>query len=541
MKHSIFFAVFLMLITYSTSAQVWENHRSEVYPYLYRMAQKGFIEFNDVSRPLSRQQIYQWLDELQQKKQELTDIEKQELSFYIKEYKPLVFTDSTSIRLGKKDQNGRWRLLSLGTKDFEVHVDPILSVGYVSGNTTHFRQVSNGAQLWGKAGKISFQVYYRDVTETGTGLDTFRKESPETGIIKVGPGTKPNAQNFSDLRGHISYSWKNGSLSFGKDQFIWGYGENGRVVLSDKAPSYAYLRFDYRPLKWLHYQQIHGWLNSNIVDSNRSYPTGTVGTMDDVRLVFHPKFMAHHSVTLTPWKGWAVSFGESMIYSDTFDPIYLVPVMLYKVYDNNKSVNLNAGSNGQIFGQISSRNHIPKTHVYSTLFIDEIRLSTLLDDKKRRTQIGINLGFNTTDFLLPYLTIGAEYTRINPFVYQNFIPTQHYTHHNHLLGDWMGANADRFLAYVRYNPAPRVRTILRIQQTRKGSVGSIHEQYFAEPQNAFLSGFIKKRTDLFFQANYEWANNLYIHASLQWMRQEPHLRSASSEQMIQMGVSYGLR
>lgn len=541
MKRVPIFILLSVLVLNQTFSQVWENPKSEVYPYLYRLAQKGLIELNDLSRPLSRSQIYNWLNELDQKKEKLTSIEKTELEFYKQEYKPLQFQDKASIKFAKKDANGRWRLLSIGSKDFEVHVDPVVSAGYISGNTTNFRQVSNGAQLWGKAKNISFQVYYRDVTETGTGIDTFRKESPETGIIKIGPGTKPNAQNFSDLRGHISYNWKNGSISFGKDQFIWGYGENGRTVLSDKAPSYAYLRFDYRPFKWLQYQQIHGWLNSNIIDSNRSYPTGTAGTMDDIRLVYHPKFLAHHSVTITPAKGLSVAFGESMIYSDQFDAIYLIPVMLYKVYDNNKNINLNSGSNGQIFGQLSSRNHIPKTHIYSTLFIDEIRISTLLNRVKRRTQLGFNLGINTTDLIVPYLTLGVEYTRINPFVYQNFIPTQNYTHNNYALGDWMGANSDRFLTFVKYNPLPKLRTMVRWQQTRKGAVGSIHDQYFAEPQPAFLSGFIKKRTDILFQVNYEWINNLYLNASLQWMQHQPHQKPKISEQIIQVGVSYGLR
>lgn len=541
MKRILFISILSFWVCFSLCAQVWENHRSEIYPYLYRMAQKGLIEFNDVSRPLSRQQIFSWLDTLQKNQAALTSIEKKELSFYQQEYRPLTFTDAASITFAKKDANGRWRLLSIGSKDFELHLDPIFSAGYVSGNTTAFRQVSNGAQLWGKAKNISFQLYYRDVTETGKGLDTFRRESPETGIIKIGPGTKPNAQNFSDLRGHMSYAFKKGSISFGKDQFLWGYGENGRIVMSDKAPSFPYLRFDYRPMKWLHYQQIHGWLNSNIVDSNRSYPTGTSGVMDDIRLVFHPKFIAHHSITILPKKGWSISLGESMVYSDQFDPVYLIPVIFYKAYENNRSVNLNAGSNGQFFGQISSRNHIPKTHVYSTLFIDEIRVTTLFNPQKRRTQLGVNFGFNTTDVFLPYLTIGAEYTRLNPFVYQNFIPTQNYTQHNYYLGDWMGANADRFISFIKYSPIPRVRTMLRVQQMRKGAVGSIRDQYFAEPQPAFLSGLYKKRTDVLIQANYEWINNLYIYAALQLMQQSPVGKPRSSEQILQLGISYGLR
>ncbi|WP_204312118.1 hypothetical protein, partial [Escherichia coli] len=68
-----------------------------------------------------------------------------------------------------------------------------------------------------------------------------------------------------------SYTWKNGQISIGQDQMRWGYGENGRIVLSDKALAYPYVRFDYQPLKWLRFNYMNLWLNSNIIDSTRSY------------------------------------------------------------------------------------------------------------------------------------------------------------------------------------------------------------------------------------------------------------------------------
>jgi len=74
------------------------------------------------------------------------------------------------------------------------------------------------------------------------------------------------------------------------------------------------------------------------------------------------------------------------------------------------------------FFQVSSRNNVPKTHLYSTLFVDEIRLSSLLDPKKKPQPGWLNIGASRTDILIPYLTLGLEYTRINPFVYQNLIP-----------------------------------------------------------------------------------------------------------------------
>lgn len=541
---NFYVVVLLMLgISSSLSAQtIWENHRSEVYPYLYRMAQKGLIEFEDIVRPVSRKQIFTWLQELENKSDQLLPIEKKELNFYMQEYRPLQFTDSTAkVSFGKKDANGRWRMLSIGSKDFEMHVDPILSGGQFSGNTSTFRQVSNGVQLWGQSKGWGFQLYYRDWTETGTGLDTFRSFSPQTGIIRVGNSTA-RSQNHSEIRGHISYSWKKASISLGKDQYLWGYGENGRLVHSDRAPSYAYMRFDYRPFKWMHFQYMHGWINSNIVDTTRTNGTGTIGVLGDVRILFVPKFIASHSLQVTPTKGLTFALGESIVYSDRMDPGFLIPFMLFKVYDNNRSFNnLNAGSNGQLFAQVSSRNHIKKTHLYATLFIDEIRLSTMFNPQRSRNQIGVNAGFSATDVLLPYLTVGAEYNRVNPFVYQNFVPAQNYNHHNWLMGDWNGANSDRLMAYLRYNPMPRLRTLLRVQSIRKGAQGSIFDQYFAEPQPRFLFDLQQKRTDVFFQATYEWINNLYLTGSFQFIRHSPTGRPTSNEHLLQIGITYGLQ
>ena len=49
----LFFLLFsLQNIIYSQST--WENNNAPVYHYLSRMAQKGFIEFNDIIKPQTR-------------------------------------------------------------------------------------------------------------------------------------------------------------------------------------------------------------------------------------------------------------------------------------------------------------------------------------------------------------------------------------------------------------------------------------------------------------------------------------------------------
>jgi len=503
------------------------------------MAQKGLIEFHDMIQPLSRAYIGERLMQLDSLRTKLSKIEKSELDFYLQEFKPLA-QPNNQLGIVAKDQNKRLRGLFYSGKDIQLYADPMASVMHVNGLGQSFTQTSNGLQFWGQAGKFGFQFYYRDYTERGTGLDSFRSESPETNIIKLF-SNNPQKQNFTEVRAHISYAWKNGSISIGKDQLIHGYGENGRIILSDKAPSYPFIRFDYQPLKWLRFHYANAWLNSNIIDSNATYGTGnpvSTGT----RIQYIPKYLATHAIIISPKKGIDLSIGESIVYSDNMDLGFLIPINFFKVYDNNRSnYDIRAGSNGQFFFQGSARNILKNTHFYTTVFIDEIRVSTMFNKQKSRNQLGYTVGASITDIVLPYLTIGTEYTRVNPFVYGNLVPAQLYTQHSAPLGDWMGNNFDRFILFAKYTPIPKLRTYFRIQQIQKGGAGTVVQQYEAEPQPPFLFDFQKKRTDLFMQVGYEWLNNLYFNANYQWLNEERQNGLKLSGSRFSIGVSYGLR
>ena len=254
--------ILLLLFVQTINAQtVWENSNSEVYNYLNRMSQKGLIDFQDIIRPVSRQYIAEQLLELEKKSTELSSTEKNELGFYLQEFKPIEGTETDKVHLVKKDTNKRLRGLFINTKDFQLNADPIGGLYHISGSGKNFTQMSNGIQFWGQAKHFGFQFYYRDYSESGQGIDTFRKESPEPAIIKLyNPGA--TSQNFSEVRASVSYSWNKGSISLGKDNLLWGYAENGRMVLSNKAPTYPYIRFDYRPFKWISFNYTHAWLNS---------------------------------------------------------------------------------------------------------------------------------------------------------------------------------------------------------------------------------------------------------------------------------------
>ncbi|MBM3402419.1 MAG: capsule assembly Wzi family protein [Bacteroidetes bacterium] len=547
-KHFFRFATLLFSLTQFYSGDlhgqiVFENPKLPINIFLARQAQKGNIHLTDFILPMSRKDIAFNLFTLQDSIHKLSTIEKQELAFYLKEYTEFNLNRTDSILFFKKDPYKRWRAFSSENDGFQVRIDPVIGLETIQGAGKQVFKVSNGLQLWGHMGKkIGFQLYFTDILESGTRIDTIRQFNNETGIVRFENVNKDaKLLTYSNLRGSVSYEFKNGSIVLGNDQLLWGYGENGRIVMSDKAPAYPFVRLDYQPLKWLKFQYAHTWLQSAIVDSARSYPKGNT-IYGSNREIFVSKFMATHSLNFFPVEGLSLSVGESIVYSDKMDLGYLIPVMIFKAYDQISSrYNINSGSNGQFFFQASSRNHIKGMHLYGTLFIDEIRGSEVFNRSKSRNQVGYNTGASITDLFLPYLSLGVEYTRINPFVYQNLIPAQSYTSQNYLMGDWIGQNAERLTAWLRYNPLPRLNTRVRLDYIRKGEDGSLEDQYYAEPQPGFLSSKVESQKQFLFEAGYELINNLHIRAS--YFKQagiiRPKLQTSAIPSEFRFGLSFG--
>jgi hypothetical protein len=544
-KGSIFLFLGLLLSSIAGFSQVvYENPNNPIYKYLSRQAQKGNIEYNDLIQPISRRDIAGYLSTLQSQLDKLSIKEQKELAFFQQEYAEFNTDIQDTTTFFKKDQFGRRRFLSVKTKDFFLNGDPALSFETFNGSGKSVFRTATGLTFWGHAGKhIGYQFYFQDITDRGDGIDSLRRFTPETGIIRTA-NINPNAKtvNYSNFRGSISYSWNNGSISVGQDQMLWGYGQNGRVVLSDKAPAYPMIRLDYQPLKWLRFNYMYAFLNSAVIDSAASYSKGNDLYGTD-REQYVNKYFVSHTLTFLPLKGLSLSVGESMVTSDNFQVGYLIPIMFFKAFDQYDSrYKLSTGSNGQFFFNVSSRNHIPKTHIYASLFIDEIRTGSIFNKAKSRNQLGYNIGATRTDVFIPYLTLGMEYTRINPFAYNNLIPAQTYTNQTYLLGDWIGQNADRVSAWATYNPIPRLTTTVQFDYIRKGREGSLPDQYWAEPQPPFLSqGPVETQKQLLIQANYELVHKLYIKTAYQ--RQSGVIRPAEQTNAVpnefRLAVSYG--
>ena len=536
----IFFLIIVIGIATKTHAQVNELSSSGVNDYLYRMAQKGWIKWKDYQSPFDRKDISSAIDSLSLIAGRLSKTEAKELEFYKQEYAFDNVNPSAEEKVFfKKDRNERFRAGLYEKGNAKIFADPLIGLQFLKAGDKNTRQYFSGIRLAGYFGnRWGFNFAFRDNTEKGDTLTHLSSFAPVEGVVPTIETQR--SINYSSFNYNIGYRWSNGSLSAGQENLSWGYGLGGNIALSGRAPSFPFIKFDFDPWHWLHFSYFHGWLQSNIIDSASSYNTGT-GIYNSTREIYFPKFIAHHSVTVTPLKGLDIAVGESIIYSDKLNFAYLIPINFFKIYDQyNSRYNINAGDNSQFFGLISSRNLLKNTHMYAQVFIDEIRASKIFNRRERRNQLGYTLGINRTDLFLNYLTAGIEYSRINPFVYNNLMPTQTYTSNTYSLGDWMGNNADRLYLFLQYVPLPKLNIKLWYQKIRKGENGTLDQQYYAVPQPQFLFQKLFDYKESGFLARYELINRLLLTMEINSINIH-HVNASSNRQNgLRFGFSYGL-
>ncbi|MEI6190045.1 MAG: hypothetical protein WCP61_06465 [Chitinophagia bacterium] len=537
---SILFVVVIVFNTNHLQAQVY-THQTTVIEYLERMAQKGFVELNDLVKPIDRSQVYQLLNQLQSNKN-LTKIEKEELQFFLSYYS---FDDLTKNNILKtttvfKDFNksifNEPHLLKYTDPNFRIMLDPLGEFNFQSAKSTT-TIISSGFQMMGYAGKrIGFQLSVRDVNEQGA-YDSIRMDNTLVGFNRR-QTTSKNLLSYNQFNTNISYRFNKGMITVGQDQNVLGYGKTGNLVLSAKSPSYPFFRLQYQPTKWMSINYMHAWLQSGVIDSAKTYGTGNT-VYGGVREVFVPKFYAIHFVEIKPMKGLSVHFGESIVYTDQLEPAYLMPLSFFKAFDNNKfNDKITTGANGQFFIGVSSRNQIPKTHLYAQLFIDEIRTSSIFSTSNSRNQIAYQLGASVTDLGVPYLTLTAEINKVYPFVYRNFLPAQNYSNSNFPLGDWMGANADRFEFIANYHPKARLNLKAYYLHMAKGGAGTVEQQYFLTPSPIYGFDPQYKRDQISFEGSYEIINNLQIKLSHSIYQMHELLRNSLTTNQTSIGIAF---
>ena len=215
---------------------------------------------------------------------------------------------------------------------------------------------------------IGVSLDFRSNNEHGSDLDIKKSFTPETGIIPV-IHKYGEDMDYSEVKSMVSFDWKWGNAVLAKDFITYGYAKSGNLVLSNKAPSFPFIKIMLNPVDWFKFYYFHAFLSSNVIDSAK--------LEQYKRDIYINKYFAWHSFVVTPLKGLDISLGESVVYSDKLEFVYLMPFMFYYYADDFLSNRHDkpGDANSQIFFSVSSKNHLKNTHLYSTIFIDELTLS----------------------------------------------------------------------------------------------------------------------------------------------------------------------
>jgi hypothetical protein len=507
------FPLLLALITgLAFSQTVFEPAASPVYEFLNRISVKGVIPFNDELLPLSRKLIAEKLLEAGAKTERLSPLEIKELIYYKKEFYPeieLLNADlSNKILIFEDNKDAGFRPFLYIDEDFTISADPIL--GFKRDVRKNLNHRWNGLKFSGYYNKIGFNFYFRDNEETSINVDAGKKFTRDPGIVIQ--KHRNESLEYSDVRGMVSYSWDWGSLDFGKEYLQWGSGRGGQLIFSNKSPSFPFLRLIINPVEWLHFQYIHGWLHSGIIDSSSIRGT----SIEDYYTFFQvDKFIAAHIISIYPFDNFSFSLGESVVYSDKLEPAYFIPVIFFRLTDHYLSDReSNTGDNAQIFMNAVYK-YIPlRTKLYGTFFIDELSLTNTLKGIKHSI-LSYTVGLNLVDPFLKNSELIIEFTRLDPFTYMNADNTHLYTNHRYQLGHWVGSNAEHIFASYKQWILRGLSIKVWGDFVRKGQT-ELPVQQYRQPYPPILYGSRLNYKSFGIESSYEFYRNLFAKLSYQY-------------------------
>ncbi|MGM0498062.1 MAG: hypothetical protein ACQESJ_09110 [Bacteroidota bacterium] len=443
-----FFSPFLLLKTYGQT--VFQHISDEaVYEFLDELASEQIIEINSAIKPYSRSFISQNLKKALSSDKLSRRQAKEAQKFLIEYDTDHGFTEGKRNLYQDDNTVLSWLPPNFRYKDSvsRVTVRPVYGIRYFTNENNSFYHSYGGAEMWSELGE-NWNIY-------ASLRDNYQQKEilalPDNLTLEQGGAYKINVQDreggdYSEMRGGITYAGKWGHVGIIKDHIEWGTNVNGANIFSGRTPSFAMIKLQLKPFKWLQFDYHHGWLVSQVTDSLRSYYTSN----GDFRAVYREKYIAANMYTIKPFPSFYFSFGNSIVYSDIdFQPAYLIPFFFFKSIDHT----INRGienQNSQMFFNIDSKN-LKHTHLYLSVFVDEFSI-TRVNDPERHNFFSYKAGLGLSNWPVKNVGIKAEFTRTSPVTYKHRVPSTTFASNQYNLGHYLTDNSSEIYAEIWTKP-----------------------------------------------------------------------------------------
>ena len=445
----------------------------------------------------------------------------------------------------KKDEYSRWRFFNYKNDLMNFNIEPILGYEIANWENKNYQNIFMGLSFRGRFGNVlGFNFELKQTREAPRVTNLLYNNFSKNTNIDAQLADSERLE-YATVRVDIGADWGWGSFTIGKNHVNFGYAENGKIILSDKAPSFPYIRLDIKPTDWLRFNYIHAWLNSEVIDSSSFYSTWRYRSNENTdKFSYVQKFLALHSITFSFWNGIDFSFGESVVYADNLQLGYLIPIMFFDLADEylNNSNNY-AGASTQLFLALSSRNHIPNTHLYSSFHADELTPEGLFDPKTQYYKFAFTFGAYTIDLPINNLGLRVEYTKVYPGNYRHFIPTLTYESSSALMGHWMGDNGDLFYAAIDYTFFRGLKLKLWTQYIRKGTEALGNRAYkiqIPQPGFLFVDNISDRKNYTYYgvDIDYQIYHDLWVKAHYQYIDYERQISNGKFNSTLYRDISF---
>ena len=413
-------------------------HTDPVNSYLERAYVLGWIDYLSNMRPYTEGQVLAHLAEIRSyfmdHPNEETPLQRDQLNGFLERFK-----------------GERYHMLR---KTWDPGGELILETPAHFDFASRLNEISNTAPRIGPAIFLSFdyndRIYFNQNTSIGFGyfpnsLSPYRKfhEPPlhdqNVNTWFLGSGTEgfnhqqdhpqgnPDISYFVNSVSQTSIDFNLGTFHLGRGTFSWGPSPLVNVSLSNLSKPYEYFALSLPLGTWGSASSMVGFLED-------------VG--DDYQDI-HPKLISIHRAEVQFFDWFLFSFYESVIYSQRFEIVYLLPFSIYYVAEVRKG----DYDNKQLGFDFVFR--FPPAKIYLSTFADDWTFSHQFSLGYYHNEIAILLGVELVD-LIPRTQLILEYALLTHYMYthkESFDEEEkvhnynNYEHFNTHLGHFLNPNS----------------------------------------------------------------------------------------------------
>jgi len=442
------------------------NH--PVYTFLKEMKVKNIIPYISEDVPnLSRFQVKDFLKQVEEKLNELSNTERNLFNRHKAEFYDLLDPDNTTYFFHPDKDIGTSLSEAFSNKVKYFYAYPEENANVFVEMLGHyyygqqFEPYVNNAHLFDIGFRFHGTVfkhlgYKLSFMKGGAAGDKQVAELIEPRVLQSFKWVEDseNIANYEFTEGYLKYYTEPAadmhlSIQLGREYKTVGYGYGSKLVLSGDNPPLDFIGFDFN-YGIVKFTSIHG---------------STVGDFSYNMSERYTKYWAFNRLKLSFENLFDVGIGENIVYSGRGIELgYLSPLGFYKFVEQS----IQDRDNANLYFDLQT-SFIPNLEFQATFFLDENILSNLqnLDIYKNKTAYQLG-AFWYEAFTLENLSVIFEYTKIRPFVYSHVDIQNTYTAWETNLGHPIGPNSDEVFSKVAYNLTDWIRLSLDYKFIRRG-------------------------------------------------------------------------